>query len=264
MRILFSFLKIAIKEKLEFSQDLVFDFLHYILYLLITGFMWTGVIASFGKIGEWSTFNFVMLTCFAGLYTTLNNFFSGTYLIQNNILSGSLDKYLCRPINTFWAIIGENFEPISLIEGLLTIIVTSSISVFVLKPEGIHLLTNILPAIFIFICGTISILCIKSIVALSAVWLGDVSVFQNILFFEDFQFDRYPTLFLKNPFKIIMNWIIPLGLIATYPAYVLTFNLPLKELSAILLCTLTVTAAWIILCMIVFNKAMKHYESFGG
>ena len=264
MRVLISFFKIALKDKTEFSQDLVFDFLNYITYILITAFMWTGVISTFGNIGGWTSFNFIMLTCFAGLYRSFNNFFSGTWQMKNNIIDGTLDKYLCRPVNVYFSVLGENFEPISLIEGIITITVTLVISCFTLKPTGISFLFNIIPSIIVFGCGTVCIMCIKSIVSLLTVWLGDISIFQNILFFEDLQFDRYPTFFLSKGFNIFFNWIVPLGLIATYPAYVLTFNLERSELLSILLRTVGITLLWIVLLHVIYKKAIKHYESFGG
>lgn len=264
MKVAFTFFRVALKDKTEFSQDLVFHLLNYILYIVITAFMWTSVTSTFGNIGGWTSFNFVMLTCFAGLYRALNDFFAGAWNLKNHILEGNLDKYLCRPINVLKAEVYEGFEPISLFEGLVTVTVTTIIGCCVLKPENISFIKNIVPAIIIFACGTFSILSMKTIVSLLTIWLGDVSVFNSILFFEDLQFDRYPTIFLTKGFSLVLNWIVPLGLIATFPAYVLTFDLELQKIVGLTLGAMGIALLWGIILSVVYNLGLKHYESFGG
>ena len=263
MKLFVCFFKTALKDKAEFNLDLLFELLNYIVYLAVTAFMWTGITSSFGNIGGWSAFSFVMLTCFASLYRSFNDFFAGTWQMQSFILNGNLDKYLCRPVNVFGAIIGEYLNPLSFMEGIITVALTLLISCIIQKPQGIGLFSNIIPSLIVFASGSVAILCIKSIVSLMTVWLGDLSVFQNILFFEDMQLDRYPTKFLPQGFSILLNWIIPLGLIATFPSYVLCLALELKELVFIVLGSMAVALFWITVLCLVYKKAIRHYESFG-
>jgi len=263
MNVFAIFFKNGLKESYEFSFDTICEFLTFVIDIFLTSFMWIGITQRFGTIGNWNTFGFLQLASFAMLYKTIDAFMNGVWKFGTSIINGELDKYLARPINPWYGIIGENFGPLECIEGLLTFTVTQCIAWTIFSDNSLQL---ILLPLSIFLCavGSISILCIKAIISMSAVWFGNLVVFQNLLHFEDFQFERYPTDIVGSIPRFILNYILPIGLIATFPAKVVSCTLSKGELSIISISTFTVCLFWMSIAIIVGKKALQHYESFGG
>ena len=259
MRVYFRFLVNSWKDIAEFRFDFLMGFLDLLVYMASIFFFWRFVSAGSSEIAGWRTIDLMLLGAFAGLYISLNGFFSGSWYLSGKIMEGDLDKYLARPVNVYFAIMAQSFQIDELIRGILGF--TVMLGIYLAKTGCDISFLSLAGAFVVFSCGTLSLVFMKSVVSLLAVWYGEIGAFKLLLHFEDFQFERYPTTFYGRALSNVLNYVICIGLVATIPTAILSGKtIPANYLVGALLCLL----AWAALLAVVFKKAIARYESFGG
>ena len=234
-------------------------FLDLLVYIVTIFLFWRFVSGGGVEVAGWHTDDLMLLGAFAGLYISLNGFFSGCWYLSGKIMEGELDKYLARPVNVYFAVMAESFQIDELIRGVLSF--TIMFVIYLVKTDRAISILSLLGAIVTFSCGTLSLVCMKSIVSLLAVWFGDIGAFKLLLHFEDFQFEKYPTSFYGKGLSFVLNYVFCIGLVATIPTAILCDKtLHVEYLVGGILCLIV----WASLLAVVFKKAIARYESFGG
>ncbi len=259
MRVYWRFFVNSLRDATEFRFDFLMGLLDLLVYMASIFFFWKFVFGESGGVGGWKVTDLMLLGGFAGLYTSLNGFFSGCWYLSSKIMDGELDKHLSRPVNVYFAVMAESLQVDELIRGLLSFALI--FGVYLVRSGAVPSPLPLAAAVLIFICGTLSLVCMKSIVSLLTVWYGELGAFRMLLHFEDLQFEKYPTTMYGRALSLAFNYVICIGLVATVPVMVLLGRAPLLSGIALALFSL---AAWSGLLALVFRKAMAHYESFGG
>lgn len=259
MRVYLRFFINSLKDVTEFRFDFLMGLLDLLVYIGSIFLFWKFVFGGRGGLAGWQVMDLMLLGSFAGLYISLNGFFSGCWSLSAKIMEGELDKYLSRPVNVYFAVMAESLQVDELIRGLISFGLMSGIY---LSQSGQKIsLLPLAAAVLVFVCGTLSLVFMKSIVSLLTVWYGDLGAFKMLLHFEDLQFEKYPTTMYGRALSGVFNYVLCIGLIATVPVMVL-----LGRASSLACCAaaLLSLAVWGGLLAVTFKKAMEHYESFGG
>jgi ABC-type uncharacterized transport system permease subunit len=259
MKVYLRFFINSLKDVTEFRFDFLMGLLDLLVYMASIFLFWKFVSAGGAGIAGWRVADLMLLGAFAGLYISLNGFFSGCWYLSGKILEGELDKYLARPVNPYFAIMAECLQVDELIRGLLSFALLFGI--YASQADHRISLPALAAAAFIFICGTLSLVFMKSVVSLLTVWYGDLGAFKMLLHFEDLQFEKYPTTLYGKAVSRVFNYVLCIGLVTTVPVLVLLDKASYLACAGAALLSLLV---WSGLLAATFKKAMTHYESFGG
>ena len=105
------------------------------------------------------------------------------------------------------------------------------------------------------------VLLIQGSIALGSFWLGDVSRVQRLVL-KAREFERYPLTIFSGAVQWLLTWVVPIGLVSTYPVLVFLGKAPLVgwPLGA----AAALAAAWSATFSALWRKALVRYESFGG
>ena len=173
------------------------------------------------------------------------------------VRKGDFDKYLTRPIGTYFHVLVEKFQIDALgelIMGIALIIITLpqiSIEWSVLKV--ILGLLSIIFATFIYVG-------IKTITASFAFWVKRSGHVINMFYMMN-DFSKYPVSIYNTGVRVVITYIIPFAFTAFYPAqYILTGENPLFCLGGSILASAVLMTVGILL----WNKGIRAYESAGS
>jgi ABC-2 type transport system permease protein len=176
-------------------------------------------------------------------------FFGGTNNINNYIISGQMDSYMLQPKHPLLNILTSKcvFTAFGdLVYGIL-------LGLIVVKFNILDFLLILMFGIF----GSIFYISTSIILRSISVWLGDTELIAKR--YSDSlltTFSIYPQQLFSGLLKVLLYTIIPVGYMAYMPINVI-IHFDIKSV----LCILAAGVIYIIVAVLVFNKAMKSYES---
>ncbi len=181
--------------------------------------------------------------------------FREVYRFRQQVISGSLDYYLTKPYPIFLKILFGGFDVLDLITLIPVLILTAY---FVFQIPNL-LLINIFLFFFLFINGLLISTGFHILVLSSAVLTSEVD--HSIMIFRDLSrmgaisMDIY-----KEPLRSILTFVIPIGIMITYPAKAL---LNLLNLQSIFISFL-ISFFFLFFSLKLWNLALKKYQSVGN
>jgi ABC-2 type transport system permease protein len=122
-------------------------------------------------------------------------------------------------------------------------------------------LAAVLGSLALMALGCLVVLLIQGCLAMLTFWWGDVSRLQS-LFGLTGEFERYPLTLFPLGLRRFLTWIIPIGLISTYP--VLVYLGRAEAMSPYLALAAALAAVWGLIFFLAWRRALARYESFGG
>ncbi len=176
-------------------------------------------------------------------------FFGGTNNINSYIISGQMDSYMLQPKHPLLNILTSkcNFSAFGdLMYGII-------LGLIVVKFNILSFLLILMFGIF----GSIFYISTSIILRSISVWLGDTELIAKR--YNDsllITFSLYPEKLFTGVLKVILFTLVPVGYMAYMP-----INIVIKFDLASVLCVLTAGIIYITIAILVFNKAMKSYES---
>lgn len=187
------------------------------------------------------------------LIDSLSQFFlRGTYNFRDLVVKGNLDFYLARPLNVLFSVLTAHTDILDFIM-LGPIILTLGYFVFQL------------PGLTLFSLVVYSILLLNGLLLATAFHLIAVSlaivtyeVDNVIMIYRDLTaLARIPVDFYREPVRFLITFVLPIGLMITFPA---KFLLGALSLPMILL-SLAISWSFFFLSLRVWEKALKLYSS---
>lgn len=179
--------------------------------------------------------------------------FRGVYLFSNLIRTGDFDFLLCRPVNPlFCALVGKPD-----INDAFFLIPTTAISVYIFSTLGISvtLETFLLYCVLLFnsllIAMSLHIL-ILVIGILTTQIDGVVWIYRDLNYLG-----RFPITMYLQPLRFILFFIVPIGIMTTIPAQILTGTQPTYSILAS--CMVGVTSIFV--STWAWKQALKRYTS---
>ncbi len=173
------------------------------------------------------------------------------------VIRGEFDRYLLRPMNPFFQLISDKFQPDALGELMMGfLLIGLSIQ------KGIVEVTPLNVLLFVISIGAGALIYtdIKLFFASLAFWVKNSGgILQLAYNMSDFA--KYPVSIYSKPIQLILSTIVPFAFVAFYPAsYFLTGEAALKLIGVEVLIAL---AGWGI-AYATFNKGISIYESAGN
>lgn len=249
------FVATALTQALAYRVELFVSLFVAIFWAVFTLAPLAIVFSHRSEIGGW-TFDqsLVVLAFFVMLKALLEGFVAPNLLqIVEHVRQGTLDYVLLRPADAQFLLSFSRFafpKVIDFTGGLL-------LFGYALHATGhVPTIGQALACVLLLLSGTVTLYAIFTLVVSTAFWLVRVD---NLAFVLDAVFDagQFPVTVFRGAARAILTFVIPVGLMTTYPAMAL---LGMLDAAGIAL-ALGVAAVFFGLARVVFQLAISRYAS---
>jgi ABC-2 type transport system permease protein len=257
LKLIDQFIRASVQEEVSYRANFWINLLHSLL-TLATGVL--GVYVVFGQIQTLHGWTFAGTMAVLGVYLTvqaLRNLFIGPSLdalagMDGEVWSGNLDFTLIRPVNIQFLASFRRWRLFALFDLLLGMGVL--VYAMIRLNQAISVI-NWLEFLLTLLCGAGILYAI--LLAFSALVFWSPGVMFMWIFDGVFQLARYPMGLYPGWVRLVLTWILPVGIITTIPAQALTGGLSLQVLAI----TLLMAVILIVCASIFFRSALRRYAS---
>lgn len=253
IRYFFNAIKISIKSamayKVSFLVQTIFMAINNVFFLIFWGVVFSNTGSDSGI-----TFNNVLyLWSFSTIsYGFAYFFFGGIQKINDYIITGAMDSYMLQPKNVLLNVATSkcNFSAFGdLLYGVVVAFIASGGDI-----------GKVLIVLLIGMFGSIFFISTEVMARSISVWIGDTKTIANrYVEMLLITFSTYPENIFKTGIKVMLYTVVPVAYLAYLPANLMeSFNI------YSLLLIIAVGLIYGSLAILVFNKAMKNYESGNG
>ncbi len=256
-RLIGRFMKASFLEEAAHRANFFISIL-YSLLNLGTGVL--GVVVLFGQVEEVKGWNLSSTLALLGVYlivSALRSLFIGPGLdtlagMDGEIWSGAFDFTALRPLNIQFYVSIRKWRWFSLFDLALG----AAVLVYAVTRMGQALtLAQIGMFCAALAAGVLTLYAILLAFAGLVFWSPEVLF--TWLFNGIFQMARYPVGVYPGWLKLVLTWVIPVGVITTLPAQALTGALSGSTLTGAVLLALVLSAA----ASLLFRTGLRHYAS---
>lgn len=210
------FLTQYLKILMEYKTDFIIGLAGFLL-VQFSGLAFLYIVFQrIPSLNGWSFNEVLFIYGFAQLPRGLDHLFTDNIWMLSGriIVRGEFDRYLLRPINPFFHMIAEVFQPDAfgeLIVGIALVCVSIPKLNIAINPLSILLF------ILLIICGAIIYTSVKLFFASFAFW---IKFSQSIVFmsYSLSDFSKYPISIYAKPIQVILTFVIPFAFTAYFPA----------------------------------------------
>jgi ABC-2 type transport system permease protein len=260
LKLLYRFAVISFRNMSEFRIDFMTSILHNVLYQAIFIIFWRSILSFTSEsLGEWTFPELAILSAFSLLATAIMQWFVGLTTLSRKVLRGEVDKYLCKPVSPLLALLAEEMRGLASLQQVVSAgAILGGIAAYYDVPMTP---ASAVWSLLVLVVGCVVVVLIQGTIAMLAFWLGDVSRIQS-LFMISGELERYPLTLFPSWLQQMMTWIIPIGLISTFPVLVLLGRVEMA--ASYLLIGISLLVVWGSIFSLMWSRALRRYESFGG
>jgi ABC-2 type transport system permease protein len=222
LRLLACFVRASLQEALAYRANFWIQ-LMYVLLNLATGVLALAVL--FGQVQAVRGWTLPATLALLGVYLTvgaLRALFMGPSLdalagMQGELWTGRFDFTLLRPVNTQFMASCRIWRPFALLDLLLgfTVLVVAVVQLG-------QALTVARLAAFLVALGAGMTILYAILLAVSALAFWSPGALYTWIFNDIFQMARYPVGLYPGWLRLLLTWVVPVGVITTVPAQALT------------------------------------------
>jgi ABC-2 type transport system permease protein len=257
LRLLRAFTVIAFSNALAYRVNFWISMLHSVLNLG-TGVL--GLVVLFGQVSEIQGWSFSSTLALLGVYTTLGalrRLFIGPSLeslagMDGEIWTGKFDFTLLRPVDTQFLASVRYWRPLALFDLGLGLVVLG-ISMAMLRTS----LTVARILAFVVTVGAGVAVLYALLLAFSALVLWSPGFLFTWVFDALFQMARYPVGLYPGWLRLVLTWIVPVGVMTTIPAQALTAGLSMASLAA----SVALAVVFCLGASALFRVGLRRYAS---
>jgi len=257
LRLAGQFARASVQNELAYRANFWLSLFHSLLNL-VTGVL--GVLVIFGQIETIRGWDLPSTLALLGVYLTLSalrGLFIGPSLealagMDGEIWNGQFDFTLLRPVNAQFLASVRHWRPFALVDlalglGVLAVAVAQLGQSLTPLRLATFLLTLLIGVAILY----------AILLAFSALTLWSPGFLCTWVFDGLFSMARYPVGLYPGWLRLVLTWIVPVGLMTTVPAQTLTGALPGLTLVAALLAALALLAA----SSLLFRLGLRRYAS---
>ena len=257
LRLVRQFARASAQNELAYRANFWLSLFHSLLNL-VTGVL--GVLVIFGQIETIRGWDLPSTLALLGVYLTLSalrGLFIGPSLealagIDGEIWNGQFDFTLLRPVNAQFLASVRHWRPFALVDlalglGVLAVAVAQLGQSLTPLRLATFLLTLLIGVAILY----------AILLAFSALTLWNPGFLFTWVFDGLFSMARYPVGLYPGWLRLVLTWIVPVGLMTTVPAQTLAGALPGLTLVAALLAALALLAT----SSLLFRLGLRRYAS---
>lgn len=256
LRLVGQFARASAQEELAYRANFWIGLLHSLLNL-VTGVL--GVVVLFGQVETIQGWDLASTLALLGVYLTvsaLRGLFLGPSLdalagMDGEVWNGAFDFTLLRPVDTQFLASLRRWRPFALVDLIL--------GLAVLGLAMVQLERSLAPAhlasFALTLVAAVTIL-YAILLAFSALVFWSPGLFTWI-FDSLFNMARYPVGLYPGWLRLVLTWVVPVGIITTVPAQALSGDLPAAMLAA----SLALALALLLGASALFRFGLRRYAS---
>ncbi len=173
--------------------------------------------------------------------------------VVEQIRHGTLDFVLLKPADAQFLVSTAKFEPWKVLDGLAALgIFAWAFHLLGRAPGGL----DVLASLALLGCATLVLYSIWILVVAAAFWVVRLDNLAY-LFNSIFDFARWPVSVFRGPLRIVFTFVIPIGIMTTYPAEALLGTLSLQTA----LLAVGGALAFTLVARVVWTRAIGRYTS---
>ncbi len=181
-------------------------------------------------------------------------FFGMVYNTLSHVREGTYDLFMIKPASTLFMSIATGFEP----DSVGTITGGLLVTILALRNLPMPGIVNILQFLLFFIFSLISLFSFAVLMSATVFkWVGNSRIYE--IFDSIAAFGNYPMTIFSRTFQAIISYVIPVSVIAFYPASALL----VKDISGIFSIML-VCIVFFLLSLGLWRLMLSKYNSAGG
>ncbi len=257
LRLIGQFMRASAQQDLAYRTNFFISLLHSLLNL---GVGVAGVMVLFGQVEAINGWDFRATLALLGVYlvmTSLRGLFLGPSLdalagMDGEVWSGRLDFTLLRPVDTQFLASFRQWRLFTLTDLLLAFGVLAA----ALAQPGNTLTAGRVAAFAVALAAGLVIL-YALLLAFTALIFWSPGFLFTWLFDGIFQMARYPVGIYPGWLRLVLTWIVPVGLMTTVPAQALAGDLA----PATLLGSVALAAALLVAASLLFRVGLRRYAS---
>ncbi len=254
------FLRLRIAVIKEYPINLVSDlgmrFLEFGFFFI----MWKSIFGAKGIIPGWDIPSLMVLYSFESLFIALLITFTYSAIgMWKNIHEGRIDKYLCRPTNPWFMVIGERM---GMAIGGYFVGIGGLVMCFFLFDVQLFQPALIFGLILVLLATAIATL-FCMIMATMSFWFGKIEFIDSI-FDSLMEFDQFPQNIFPWQIQTALSITLPFLFAHTIPTLSLFGKISLMETAQWIVVALGVVALNYLLFSFLWNRGLKRYEAHGG
>lgn len=181
-------------------------------------------------------------------------FFGVVYNTLSRVREGTYDLLMIKPVSTLYISVASGFEPDSIgtVTGGVLVVIYS------LRKLSQPLLTEWMRFVLIFFLSVLVMFAFAVLMAATVFkWVGNSRIYE--IFDSITSFGNYPRSIFSKSFQNIISFVIPVGIIAFYPASALLGKDVSGILPSVFICVL-----FLLLSLAVWRFMLSRYTSAGG
>jgi len=256
IRVYFDLLKIDIFRRMSYRGDFLISILIMFLFDFLTPFVTILIYRSGASFPGWSFYEVMLIQ---GIFMLAKGiafplFFGMVWNTLLSIRQGTFDLLLIKPrsvllLNLAMGVDSEDFG--KLIGGIVLV-------GYVFTKIPVPGLLQIIQGLFLFFISLVILLSFALIISSSLfVWIGNSRILE--IFDIVALFGQFPISIYSKAFQNIITFVIPIAMIAFFPAKVL-----LRNFSIDIVYSMAVSILFLILSIFIWNKMILRYTSAGG
>lgn len=246
--------------RMEYKNDFIIGILGFLVQNVATLLSLYFIVRNIPSLQGWDMYQMGFLYGFSMMPIAVDHFLTDELwkVAYFRVVRGDMDSYFLRPVPVLFQILSETFQP----EAFGELIVGVVMLIFCGMKCTIHwTFSKVIVILVATFFGALIITGIKILTASPAFIIKRSGIFMQILYnFRDYT--RYPIAIYPKFMRILLLFIVPFGLIISYPVEVLMFERydPWKISFSIIgfsILSLTISGfAW--------RTCVKRYESTGS
>lgn len=171
---------------------------------------------------------------------------------HQQIIEGKLDDTLLRPVpSLFLATLGTS-SPLGLVQAMSGLVI---LLIGVGRLDSAPTLASVLAWCVLLAASIVVTWAIRVMIATLAFWAPSFQ--PDVLFDAAWQLGRYPVSMYHQPIRFTLTWLVPMALVATFPAQALVRGASLAILGA----GLAVALAGVWFAWWIWNAGLRRYTS---
>lgn len=257
LRLIRVFIRASAQQEAAYRANFVISLLHSLLGFG-TGVL--GIVVLFEQVESVRGWDFAAALAVLGVYLTLSALrslfmspsFDALAGMDGDVWRGTLDFVLLRPVSTQFMASFRQWRLFALFDLLLGLGV---LGVAMIEMRQTLTAREIVTFVIALASGTTALYAI--LLAFTGLVFWSPGFLFSWLFSDLFQLARYPVGVYPGALRMVLTWVIPVGVMTTLPARALTGDLPFSLLagSAIFALGLVIGAS------ILFRMGLKRYAS---
>lgn len=253
LRLHWEMAKLRVAARMAFRSDLALSVVSFFLAQLTAPIFASVIYSNGGRFPGWSLYEVFVLQGFWALVLgfSFTFFFGLLWFTENRMKDGTFDLGLLKPANTLWLMIMGGFDEEDFAR------VCSGIVLIAFGLYHVDIAGSILLALLLALFGVLFYFAVAVTFSALTIRFVRTRLYEVVAIFNTFA--AYPKSVYGKSVGFVLSSILPLALIANYPASALLgFTLDGALRAVVCVIILAVASVWF------WFKTLKSYSSAGG